>query len=166
MDLSVGGPAGRWRPYLSGHLGSPGTRYIDMTIDPLWRHISVRRSDSPLEGPVRGAFRVLWSCIPDRDAVSGSSQGPRLWPADTPDRTKSSGWRRKRVDIGAHEGEILKWLVRLSPGPHWAFEPIPACAARLRRRFPDVTVEQAALSKLQRDRRVPFPAKSSRIQQL
>jgi FkbM family methyltransferase len=51
------------------------------------------------------------------------------------------------VDVGAHCGSILKHLVRLSPtGDHWAFEPIPHLAAQLRKKFPNVHVEQMALS--------------------
>jgi FkbM family methyltransferase len=51
------------------------------------------------------------------------------------------------IDVGAHCGDILKALVRMAPaGSHWAFEPIPNLAAQLRRRFPDVHVEQVALA--------------------
>jgi FkbM family methyltransferase len=51
------------------------------------------------------------------------------------------------IDVGANAGHILKSLTKLSPmGSHWAFEPIPRFAARLRAKFPDVTVEQLALS--------------------
>jgi FkbM family methyltransferase len=51
------------------------------------------------------------------------------------------------VDIGANEGSVLDQFVRLAPhGRHIAFEPIPACAERLRRRFPMVDVRQMALS--------------------
>jgi FkbM family methyltransferase len=51
------------------------------------------------------------------------------------------------VDIGAAEGSVLGQFVRLAPrGHHIAFEPIPGCAERLRRRFPMVDVRQMALS--------------------
>jgi FkbM family methyltransferase len=51
------------------------------------------------------------------------------------------------VDVGAHCGSILNHLVRLSPaGNHWAFEPIPHLAAQLQKKFPNVHVEQKALS--------------------
>jgi FkbM family methyltransferase len=51
------------------------------------------------------------------------------------------------IDIGANAGHILKSLTKLSPtGSHWAFEPVPRLAARLRAKFPDVTVGQLALS--------------------
>jgi FkbM family methyltransferase len=51
------------------------------------------------------------------------------------------------IDAGANAGHILKSLTKLSPmGSHWAFEPIPRFAIRLRQKFPNATVEQLALS--------------------
>jgi FkbM family methyltransferase len=51
------------------------------------------------------------------------------------------------VDVGAHEGDVLADMVRLAPlGRHLAFEPLPAQAARLAARFPQVEVHEAALS--------------------
>jgi len=51
------------------------------------------------------------------------------------------------LDAGAHEGSVLAELVRLAPrGRHVAWEPLPAQAARLRERFPDVDVREAALA--------------------
>jgi FkbM family methyltransferase len=50
------------------------------------------------------------------------------------------------ADVGAHRGSVLEEIVRLAPrGRHFAFEPLPDLAARLRRRFPRVTVHQVAL---------------------
>jgi FkbM family methyltransferase len=49
------------------------------------------------------------------------------------------------VDIGAHEGEILNHMRKLSPrGQHVAFEPIPHLAAKLQCTFPGVAVHEAA----------------------
>lgn len=49
------------------------------------------------------------------------------------------------IDIGAHDGEILRYMAKLAPrGRHVAFEPIPHLAAMLRARFPAVTVYEAA----------------------
>lgn len=49
------------------------------------------------------------------------------------------------VDLGAHEGEILRHMAKLSPrGRHVAFEPIPHLAAKLRTAFPGVAVVEAA----------------------
>jgi FkbM family methyltransferase len=51
------------------------------------------------------------------------------------------------VDVGAHEGEILKQMMRFAPrGRHIAFEPIPGLAARLRERFPGTAIHEAACS--------------------
>lgn len=51
------------------------------------------------------------------------------------------------IDIGAHEGVILREIVRCAPrGRHIAFEPLPDFAARLAVEFPDVDVRRAAVS--------------------
>jgi FkbM family methyltransferase len=51
------------------------------------------------------------------------------------------------LDVGAHEGVLLREMVRLAPsGRHVAWEPLPAFAGRLRERFPSVEVREAALS--------------------
>jgi FkbM family methyltransferase len=51
------------------------------------------------------------------------------------------------IDVGAHEGAILRRLVELAPrGKHFAFEPLPMQAARLREHFPGATVCEVALS--------------------
>ena len=50
------------------------------------------------------------------------------------------------LDVGAHAGSVLAEMVRIAPrGRHVAWEPLPAFAARLRERFPDVEVREAAL---------------------
>jgi FkbM family methyltransferase len=50
------------------------------------------------------------------------------------------------LDVGAHAGSVLGAMVRLAPrGRHVAWEPLPAFAGRLRERFPDVEVREAAL---------------------
>ena len=51
------------------------------------------------------------------------------------------------LDVGAHEGTMLREMVRFAPhGRHVAWEPIPALARRLREEFPSVEVREAALS--------------------
>ena len=51
------------------------------------------------------------------------------------------------VDVGCHQGEILREMVRLAPeGRHVAFEPVPSSHARLASEFPRVDVRQAAAS--------------------
>jgi FkbM family methyltransferase len=51
------------------------------------------------------------------------------------------------LDVGANKGEILREMVRAAPlGAHVAFEPIPRLAARLRRKFPGVSIHQVAIA--------------------
>lgn len=51
------------------------------------------------------------------------------------------------VDVGAHEGAVLQHMVRLAPyGHHYAFEPLPDFAARLRACFHTVDVVECAVS--------------------
>jgi FkbM family methyltransferase len=54
------------------------------------------------------------------------------------------------IDVGAHEGAMLRDLVRLAPnGRHLAFEPIPELRAKLERDFagvPGVEIRSSALS--------------------
>jgi FkbM family methyltransferase len=50
------------------------------------------------------------------------------------------------IDVGAHQGDLLREMVRLAPGGrHLAYEPLPAFVASLRRNFPMVEVREAAL---------------------
>ena len=51
------------------------------------------------------------------------------------------------IDIGAHEGTILREILRCSPnGRHIAYEPLPGFYQRLVRVFPQVDIRHAALS--------------------
>jgi FkbM family methyltransferase len=50
------------------------------------------------------------------------------------------------IDVGAHIGGVLKYMVAASDAPHLAFEPLPELAAGLRRDFPIVDVHEVALS--------------------
>lgn len=59
------------------------------------------------------------------------------------DRLVQANWNC--VDVGAHVGSVLHRLTGLAPdGRHVAVEPSPEKAAWLRKRFPDVTVIEAA----------------------
>jgi FkbM family methyltransferase len=50
------------------------------------------------------------------------------------------------VDVGAFKGELTRGLLEAAPqGRHWAIEPQPEYAAKLRQAFPQVTVLQLAL---------------------
>lgn len=52
------------------------------------------------------------------------------------------------VDVGAHKGEVLEWMLKLAPrGSVSAFEPIPYLAGALKEKYPKrVNVFQIALS--------------------
>jgi FkbM family methyltransferase len=51
------------------------------------------------------------------------------------------------IDVGSHVGGVLQEMVRLAPaGRHIAYEPLPELCSRLRARFPEVDVREAALS--------------------
>jgi FkbM family methyltransferase len=51
------------------------------------------------------------------------------------------------IDVGANRGGVLAWIVdACASGHHYAFEPLPDLAEDLRRRFPSVSVIDAALS--------------------
>ena len=52
---------------------------------------------------------------------------------------------RTFIDVGAHIGSVLGEVARTSPGRVIAFEAIPAKAAHLNRKFPDVVVHNCAL---------------------
>jgi FkbM family methyltransferase len=50
------------------------------------------------------------------------------------------------IDVGAFKGELTDGLLKAAPhGRHWAVEPQPEYAARLRKRFPNMTVLELAL---------------------
>jgi len=63
-----------------------------------------------------------------------------------PSRTREMMHRTIRpasncIDIGAHLGSILSYMMRLAPeGHHMAFEPLPQKARWLKRKFPEVEV--------------------------
>lgn len=52
---------------------------------------------------------------------------------------------RTFIDVGAHIGSVLGEVARTSPGRIIAFEAIPAKAAHLAKKFPDVVVHNCAL---------------------
>lgn len=78
---------------------------------------------------------------------------PELWDLYLEDRriqlalTALIGPGDNCVDAGAHIGSMLVEIRKLAPaGSHVAFEPVPYKARRLRRKFSDVTVVEAATS--------------------
>jgi FkbM family methyltransferase len=51
------------------------------------------------------------------------------------------------IDVGCHMGEVLAQILKYSPeGTHHAFEPIPAQAAWLQKKFPKAKVHEIAVS--------------------
>jgi FkbM family methyltransferase len=51
------------------------------------------------------------------------------------------------IDIGCNTGDFLIPILKLAPkGYHFAFEPIPRLAHRLRKRFPNIDIKEIALS--------------------
>lgn len=51
------------------------------------------------------------------------------------------------VDVGAHKGKVLRHMLTFAPeGNHFAFEPLPQMATKLRKHNPTVTVHEVALS--------------------
>jgi FkbM family methyltransferase len=51
------------------------------------------------------------------------------------------------LDVGCNWGYFLEYILRHAPsGNHYAFEPLPDLAARLKQRFPYVNIMQMALS--------------------
>ena len=51
------------------------------------------------------------------------------------------------IDIGCNTGDFLSQILDLAPlGYHYAFEPLPRLATRLKKRFPNTDVRQVALS--------------------
>ncbi len=99
-----------------------------------------------LEGPARRAYSAAWERIPDAVLSAASVKGRNYDRMTLRIAAGALAGGGSAVDVGACQGDILKVLVRHSDAPHWAFEPIPAFAARLQRRFPDVTVAQCAVS--------------------
>lgn len=51
------------------------------------------------------------------------------------------------VDVGCHQGQFLREFLKYAPrGRHFAFEPLPQLAQRLKEGFPSVSVLELALS--------------------
>jgi FkbM family methyltransferase len=112
----------------------------------LHKQVATLLSGSPLDGPIRRAYNATRAHLPAKFLSEAAIKGRNydILTLQIARRALHNGG--SAIDVGAHEGDILRHLVKYSPGPHWAFEPIPSFAARLQRRFPAVTVEPFALS--------------------
>lgn len=99
--------------------------------------------ESPL-GPFARSVRRAWLRGEARELVLRNERYDRetLAVLDRCLRPASNA-----VDVGAHEGSILREILKRAPqGEHHAFEPLPELAAGLRRRFPGVHVHEAAVA--------------------
>jgi FkbM family methyltransferase len=99
-------------------------------------------SDTPIEG----VARRIWS-------ECASIGYPRARQSLRYDRQTSEIMKRvlrkdsNCIDVGCHRGAMLTLIYKHAPqGIHFAFEPLPALCARLRRRFPEAQVHDVALS--------------------
>jgi FkbM family methyltransferase len=108
---------------------------------PLPRRIAARLRDTALEQPARH-LRSMWWTV--------SRQTPQHVRNDEMTRNALQRMctpRSNCVDIGAHRGAILQYMVEAAPlGKHMAFEPLPGYAPRLASLFPDVDVRAIALA--------------------
>lgn len=95
---------------------------------------------SPLASRARWCYRRIWPLtLGERDARYNFETEEVMKRVLRPDSTC--------LDIGAHVGSVLQTMMRLAPqGQHWAFEPLPAYAAHLRKTFPGAIVHERALS--------------------
>ncbi|MGC2175487.1 MAG: FkbM family methyltransferase [Acidimicrobiales bacterium] len=96
---------------------------------------------------VRNIYATLRNRVPDR-FLSGGERQARQYDRDTIRIAKAAMQQDSAfVDAGAHAGTILKHLARIAPhGRSYAFEPIPSLSRGLRAKFPEVVVEEVALS--------------------
>lgn len=95
--------------------------------------------------PAERALRWLRSLTPTRDAARALARREDRLVRELLRRTL--GPDSNCIDIGCHLGSFVAELRRLAPrGAHVAFEPVPRKAAWLRRKFPELTVHQVALS--------------------
>ena len=95
---------------------------------------------TPLAGPARWLYRRFWPVSPaeknDRYDAEAIEVMARVLTPDS-----------NCLDIGAHAGSVLRVILRYAArGQHIAFEPLPDFAAQLRRDFPQVRVDEIALS--------------------
>jgi FkbM family methyltransferase len=111
------------------------------------KHLVNLLSGGPFERIARSGYDAYRDHIPAVILSPGSAKGRAYDRQTIAIATRVLSECGNSIDIGAHDGSILKALTKLSPtGSHWAFEPIPNLAKQLRKRFPNVTVQQVALS--------------------
>ena len=110
---------------------------------------------TPLERPARIFHRLLTAGPHARAAHGAFARYITEWELrDARDNAYTRALLRNKlkrnsncIDVGAHSGFFLRHFIEFAPdGRHWAFEPIPALAAELKRNFPSVKVHECALS--------------------
>lgn len=97
-----------------------------------------RIAGTPLDGPARRLLALASS--PSARKNSRDDEALRSLIRSLPDDAEC-------VDVGANMGHILAAMVESCPqGRHIAFEPVPALAQDLRRRFSDVDVRSQGVA--------------------
>jgi FkbM family methyltransferase len=126
--------------------------------DELYRQ---RSAGTPITAPTGSANRRVWiqarvqGVIQARNRRHGAKKKANSYDKLTKDVIRRVCTRGSTcVDVGAAVGKILRQIVNAAPdGQHYAVEPIPTWAAKLRRKFPAVHVIEAAASDVQGDAR-------------
>lgn len=98
---------------------------------------------TPLEGPARRAHRLFKPGGADPIALINAAYDEQAFAVMRRCLKRDSSC----VDVGCHEGLVLKEMLRLAPaGTHYAFEPLPELYQGLLSGFPTVRVFDVALS--------------------
>jgi FkbM family methyltransferase len=110
-----------------------------------------------LKSSLRGTWihHAVWEYKNSPPKVKGHVDGKQIAAED-----RSANYDRQTVEVmfrvlrrnlncidgGAHVGDVLQRMVDISPeGRHYAFEPLPHLAQKLKERFPQVMVHQTAI---------------------
>ncbi len=97
-------------------------------------------SGMPLEMPVRNAYSLVYSYATHNRNFYYDKQARKIMSRVL---KKDSNC----LDVGANEGVFLKDILKLAPqGDHIAVEPIPELAERISEKYPQVEVQECALS--------------------
>ena len=108
--------------------------------DVMLRRLKQILNRTPLADPARWIYRSIYPLSPeeknDRYDAETLTIMKRILKRDS-----------NCVDVGAHSGSILRLMLECAPkGQHFAFEPLPDFAARLRASFAQARVFELALS--------------------
>lgn len=99
---------------------------LEKPMRQLYRHLTSARSKPPTEWDLREA----------RDNACLRALLPSILEEQS-----------NCIDVGAHKGSFLRLFLEFAPGGrHYAFEPIPSLAIKLRQAFPGIEVYNCALS--------------------